>query len=202
MAGPDWFRWVLAAFFLATAAYCIARLVAACRVPTRYRDCHRTVDIAQCVMSAGMAVMCSPVGGPLAVASWQTVYLVTTVWFLGAWYRRRSAAAVTTPIGWHGSDLHHAAAALAMLYMLSAMPSGHHTSGPWMPGMHDVELALPLIAWAFAGYFLVHATVLGPLVIRPPRSPDTQMPAILAATRPAASCQIVMALGATYMLVA
>jgi hypothetical protein len=201
MAGPDWLRWTLTALFLAVAAFCVARLTAAGHVPGRYRGCHRAVDVGHWIMSIGMAVMCSPVGGPLPVAGWQTLFLLTTLWFAGSWWRQRHAE--TEEIGWHGNHLHHAVAGLAMLYMLTAMPDGaHHAAAPWMPGTHEAGLALPLVGWLFAGYFLAHATTLGPRLVRPAAPGGAPLPAILTTPRLTASCQVFMALGAGYMLVA
>jgi Domain of unknown function (DUF5134) len=199
--GPDWFRWTLTALFLAVAAYCVSRLAQARHVPTLYRGCHRATDVGHGMMCAGMAVMCSPVGGPVPVAGWQTVFLVSTSWFAGSWFlHRRSPAA---EIGWHGGALHHAIAGLAMLYMLTAMPTSgahaHALAEPWVPAMHDVDLAFPLVAWLFAGYFLVHAAVLG---LRPATPCDTRLPAVLTAPRLTAGCQVFMALGMSYLLVA
>jgi len=202
MSGPDWFRWTLTALFIAVAAYCVTRLARARHVPTLYQGCHRATDVGHGMMSAGMAVMCSPAGGPVPVAGWQTVFLVTTSWFAGSWVRQRHARA--QPIGWHAGDLHHAVAGLAMLYMLTAMPGGegHHMAAPWVPAMPAAGLALPLVAWLFAGYFVVHATLLSPRVVRPVPVGDTRLPAVLTAPRLAASCQVFMALGMSYMLIA
>jgi hypothetical protein len=88
-----------------------------------------------------------------------------------------------------------------MLYMLAAMPTGHHAAAPWIPAMPDSHLAFPLVSWLFAAYFLLHATVLGPRLVRPVPAGDTRLPAILTASRLAAACQVFMALGMTYMLV-
>lgn len=195
-------RWTLTIAFLAVAAYCVVRLAKARHVPTLYRGCHRVVDVGHGVMSAGMGVMCSPVGGPVPVAGWQTVFLLTTAWFLGSWWRQTYSRTAMVPIGWHGGCLHHAVAGLAMFYMLTAMPTGHHAAAPWVPAMPDNHLALPLVSWLFAGYFLLHATVLGPRLVRPVPAGDTRLPAILTASRLAAACQVFMALGMTYMLVA
>lgn len=201
MAGPDWFRWTLTALFLAVAVYCVVRLSVARHVPGRYHGCHRALDADHGMMSVGMAVMTSPVGGPAPVAGWQTVFLVSTAWSAASWWRHRRAAAA--PIGWHGSCLHHAVAGLAMLYMLTAMPHDpHHTAAPWLSGTHGADLALPLVGWLFAGYFLVRATVLGPRVVRAAVPGDTRLPATLAAPRLTAACELFMALGAGYMLVA
>jgi len=198
VAGPSWLRWVLAAVFLAVAGYCVVRLVAAHRVSGRYRGCHRALDVAHLVMGLGMAVMCSPIGGPVPAAGWQTAFLIIAGWFLGtAWHRRRTGAAVD-PIGWHGGGLHHAAAALAMLYMLTAMPDdAHHMSVAWMGGMPAPS---GLLGWLFAAYFAGYAVVLLARLRSAP-SADLPIPAILLAPRITAGCQLIMTLGTGYLLV-
>ncbi|TDV54859.1 DUF5134 domain-containing protein [Actinophytocola oryzae] len=203
MAGPDWLRWTLTILFLAVAAYCVFRLARARHVPGIYLGCHRATDVGHGMMCAGMAVMCSPVGGPIPVAGWQTAFLVSTSWFAASWLRQRHSQAAD--VGWHGGSLHHAVAGLAMLYMLTAMPSGdghHGMAAPWMPGMHDADLALPVVGWGFATYFVVHATILGIRAVRATPSCDARVPALLTAPRLTATCQIFMALGMSYMLVA
>ena len=205
MAGPDWFRWTLTVLFLAVAGYCVTRLVVARHVPDGYRGCHRALDAAHGMMSFGMAVMCSPVGGPVPVAGWQTVFLLSTAWFAAQWWRRRVAHVAHVaeePIGWHGDRGHHVVAGLAMLYMLTAMPHDpRHSAAPWLSSTHGANLALPLVGWLFAGYFLVHATVLGSWVVRPGTPGDTRLPATLTASRLTASCEAFMALGTGYLLV-
>jgi hypothetical protein len=201
MAGPDWLRWTFTALFFAVAAYCVFRLARARHVPALYHGCHRATDVGHGMMSAAMAVMCSPVGGPVPVAGWQTIFLVSTSWFAAVWWRQRHARS-TEPIGWQGGALHHAISGLAMLYMLTAMPGeGHHMGAPWVPAMHSADLALPLVAWAFAAYFVVHATALWSRVLRPTGG-DQRLPAVLTSSRLAASCQVFMALGMSYVLVA
>lgn len=205
MAGPDWLRWTLTLLFLAVAAYCVSRLAQARHVPALYRGCHRATDVGHGMMSAGMAVMCSPVGGPVPVAGWQTVFLVSTSWFAGSWLRNRQSRVTAEAIGWHGGGLHHAVAGLAMLYMLTAMPSGgghNMMAAPWVPAMHDTEFALPLLAWLFVAYFVVHATILVVRLRRPAAHGDDRLPALLTAPRLTVSCQVFMALGMSYMLVA
>ncbi len=203
MAGPDWFRWLLTAMFLAVAAYCLARLVVARHVSPRYLGCHRANDAAHGIMSLGMAVMSSPAGGPIPVAGWQAMFLVSTTWYLLAWWRQRAGDSVAEPIGWHGGGLHHVIAGVAMIYMLAAMSGGgHHMSAPWISGSHEVELRAPVIGWFLAAYFLVHATVLGVRTWRKAVARDGRLPAILTAPRLAAGCQVSMALGTCYMLVA
>ena len=196
MAGPSWLRWTLAAAFLAVAGYCVVRLVVAHRVPGRYRGCHRALDVAHLVMGLGMAVMCSPIGGPVPAVGWQTAFLLIAAWFLGSsWHHRRSPM---EPIGWHGGALHHAVAALAMLYMLTAMPDdAHHMSVAWMGGMPPPS---GLLGWLLAAYFAGYAVVL--LVgVRAAAAADLPIPAILLAPRITAGCQLIMSVGTGYLLV-
>jgi fructose-specific phosphotransferase system IIC component len=188
---------LLAAAFLAVAGYCVVRLVAAHRAPDRYRGCHRALDITHLVMGLGMAVMCSPIGGPVPAAGWQTVFLLIAAWFLGtSWHRWRTGVRAE-PIGWHGGSLHHAVGALAMLYMLSGMPDAHHMSLAWMPGM---ARATGLLGWIFAAYFAGYAVLLFSR-IRSVASADVPIPAILLAPRITAGCQLIMALGTGYLMV-
>ncbi|MBC6446628.1 DUF5134 domain-containing protein [Actinokineospora xionganensis] len=176
-----WLGWTCTAAFLAVAGYAVARLVVACRTPGS-TGCHRTVDTAHALMALGMAVMCSPVGGPLPMAGWQTVFLLLTVWFL---VRREPVS------GWHGGGLHHAVGGLAMLYMLTAVPhSAHAMASAWSPRMAGEQAALPVLGWIFVGYFAVQAARLVRVSLRS----DTH--------RVAAGCQGVMAVGAGGMILA
>lgn len=196
MAGPSWLRWLLAAAFLAVAGYCVIRLAAAHRAQGRYRGCHRAVDVAHLLMGLGMAVMCSPIGGPLPAAGWQTVFLLIAAWFLGAsWHRWRTGVRAES-IGWHGGALHHAVAALAMLYMLSGMPDAHQMAASWMGAMPAPG---GLVGWIFAGYFVAYAVILVVCARRPVLA-GGPLPAVLRAPRAAVGCQLIMALGGAYLL--
>lgn len=167
MAGPIWIRWLLTVAFLVAAGYHVRRLATAGRRQLPDPDRERALDMAHVVMSIGMAVMSSPVGGPLSPASWLTLFCL-----LGA------CAAVR----WRGpGDAPHLAlASIAMAYMLAA---GDHSamemSWPW--AIHTPGLALPVIAWVLAGYFVVYA--------------------VYTARRPARTPRLVMALGMSYMLI-
>jgi hypothetical protein len=184
------------------AAYCVVRLAAAHRARADYGGCHRALDVAHLVMAAGMAVMCSPVGGPVPVAGWQAAFLLLAAWFLGSAVYRARPGPHETPIGWHGGGLHHAIAAAAMLYMLAAVPhDARHMAMPWMDA-HPAALGWPVLGWALAAYFAASAVLLGPsLVRRPVASGPTRLPAMLRTPRITATCQVAMALGMTYMIV-
>jgi len=197
VAGPSWLRWILAAAFLAVAGYCVVRLVAAHRASGRYLGCHRALDVAHLVMALGMAVMCSPIGGPVPAAGWQTAFVLIAAWFLGASWHRWRRGIRADPIGWHGGALHHALGALAMLYMLSGMPDAHHMSVAWMPGMPGPG---GFLGWIFAGYFAAFAVLLLSRARSAPAA-DLPIPAILLAPRIAVGCQLIMALGTGYLLV-
>ena len=201
----DWMQdllaWASTAAFLAVAGYCVARLVAAARAPETYRGCHRAVDVAHVLMAVGMAAMVSPVGGPLPMAAWQTVFLLMTAWFAGSWWRSRGTRAWHG--GWHGNQLHHALASLAMLYMMSAMPPGahgsHHPGTPWLDSAFGTGMALPGLGWALAGYFFALTVVFARW--RSPAAPNG-LPALLTAPTAMTACQTTMAAGTGSMLVA
>lgn len=206
MVVMDWFRdtlgWLGTAVFLAVAGYCVARLVVAARAPEKYPGSHRTVDMAHVLMAVGMAVMLSPVGGPLPMAGWQTVFLLMTVWFTGSWWRSRGTDGDGWHGGWHGNGLHHAIASAAMLYMLMAMPHGGHSGAPWMSGGLGTEMAgmaMPVVGWVLAAYFLATAVVL--VRWRAPAGP-AGLPALLTAPTVMTACQTTMAAGTGAMLVA
>ncbi|RLK60528.1 DUF5134 domain-containing protein [Actinokineospora cianjurensis] len=192
MADPVWLGWLLTAAFLAIAGYGVARLVVAARLPAAgYRGCHRAVDTAHTTMALGMAVMCSPVGGPLPAAGWQAVFTLVTAWFLGATLLRGHRA----PIGWHGPDWQHAVAGLGMLYMLLAVPHTAHSMSVSWTGPHTGSAALPALGWAFVAFFAIQAVRLGPAVLRGDRGAG-----LLTDGRVAAACQFVMALGTGYVI--
>lgn len=195
----DWLRWASTAAFLAVAGYCVVRLVAAARVPAVYHGCHRAVDVAHVLMGIGMAAMVSPVGGPLPMAAWQTVFLLMTAWFVGAWWRDRG----TTPWhgGWHGGGLHHAMAAAAMLYMLMAMPHAGHPSSPWLSGDGmGAGVGLPMLGWALAAYFALSAVLMVTRWHAPAGPPG--LPPVLATSKMTAACQTTMSAGTGGMLLA
>ena len=190
MAGPDWLRWLLTALFLGVAGYCVARLVAARSAGSTYGGCHRAVDVGNVLMGVGMAAMSSPIGGPLPHAGWQAVFLLLAVWFAVS---RLTGA---DPVGWHGGSLHHAIGAAAMLYMLIAIPhGGADMAQPWMAGTVAGTAALPVVAWVLAGYFALHALRTGVAVSRVGGAPVA-----VHSPRLAMTCQLVMSLGATAML--
>jgi hypothetical protein len=201
----DWLRnslgWLGTAVFVAVAGYCVARLVAAARTPEAYPGRHRAVDVAHVLMAVGMAAMLSPVGGPLPMAAWQTVFLLLTAWFAGSWWQSRGADDRWHG-GWHGNGLHHALGAAAMLYMLTAMPHSGHAGAPWLAGGLGPDmtgLALPVVGWVLAAYFLASAVVL--VRWRSPAGPDG-LPALITAPGAMTACQTTMAAGTGVMLVA
>ncbi|MGH3880741.1 MAG: DUF5134 domain-containing protein [Actinophytocola sp.] len=204
MGTEVWLRWATTAAFLAVAGYCVARLTAAHRVPAGYPGRHRAVDVAHILMGVGMAAMASPVGGPLPSVAWQTIFLLLAAWFAGSWWHeRRNGTPASDGMGWHGTGLHHAVAALAMLYMLAAMPHGAgHDPAPWLPGHLEPGIALPALGRVLVGYFVVSAVLLVARTNwRPTPRPGPQ-PAILRTPRITATCQTTMALGNGYLLLA
>ncbi|MFC7618154.1 DUF5134 domain-containing protein [Actinokineospora soli] len=186
MVLPAGVGWLGAAVFAALGGYGVARLVAAASRPG-YPGAHRAVDVAHVLMGAGMAVMLSPVGGPLPMAAWQTAFLLVAAWFVGAW--AHGLRHPVEPVGWHGSGLHHALGAVAMLYMLLAVP---HPPSAWGP--HTGQAAAPLLGWALVALLAVSSV---PLVraLRCPAGPD-----LLRCRRTAAGAQLAMSAGMAGMI--
>ncbi|WP_284741232.1 DUF5134 domain-containing protein [Amycolatopsis sp. RTGN1] len=176
--------WALTAVFAALALPCVLRLV---RLDYgRLGHGVRHGDLAELLLVVAMVAMFSPVGGPIPAAGWQAVLVLTAGWFAVAWWRGRSGCA------------HHALSAAAMLYMVTAMPHGGMAHGPWLTmATMDARLALPLVAVAAAGYFVLDAARTGVLVVRG---------SAVAAGGPGqasrAVCRAVMGAGMGYMLLA
>ncbi|WP_051385785.1 DUF5134 domain-containing protein [Actinokineospora inagensis] len=193
MAAPTWLGWVLTSAFLVIAGYSVARLVAAARLAVPgYGGCHRAVDTAHAAMATGMAVMCSPVGGPLPAAGWQAVFALVTAWFLGSSVLNRRGERLR--VGWHGPDWQHAVAALGMLYMLTAVPHTSHAMSATWTEPHTGTAAIPALGWAFVGFFLIQAVWLSPVLVSGGGT------GLLADRRVTAGCQVVMALGTGYLI--
>jgi hypothetical protein len=153
VAGPIWIRWLLTAAFLLAAGYYVRRLWLAGRP-----DSDRAADVSHVVMACGMAVMSSPVGGPLSAASWLTLFLLLGV-----------CAAVRCRSSWNDGEAPHLAlAGIAMAYMLAAGDhSAHEMSGPW--AVHTPGLALPGVAWVLAACLVLYAVFTARRPARTPR---------------------------------
>jgi hypothetical protein len=145
--------WVLTAVFAALALPCVLRLA---RLDyARLGHGVRHGDLAELLLVVAMVAMLSPVGGPIPAAGWQAVLVLTASWFAVAWWRGGPGCA------------HHALSAAAMFYMVTAMPHGGTDHGPWLTmSTMDSRLALPLVAVAAAGYFVVDAARTGVLIVR------------------------------------
>ncbi|ASR35426.1 DUF5134 domain-containing protein [Prauserella marina] len=143
--------WLFTAAFLALAYPCLRRLARLDYV--RLGSGVRHVDLAGLLMTVAMVAMVSPVGGPVPVAGWQALFLLTAGWFGVAAVRGRAGAGVC-----RRCDLHHGISAVAMLLMLAAMP---HAGG------HDLAMSAalgqwrgwPVIALLAAFYFLVDSVL-------------------------------------------
>ncbi|MGW5718822.1 DUF5134 domain-containing protein [Amycolatopsis sp. NPDC003865] len=144
--------WALTAVFAALALPCVVRLV---RLDyARLGHGVRHGDLAELLLVVAMVAMFSPVGGPIPAAGWQAVLALAAGWFAVAWWRRRACA-------------HHALSAAAMGYMVTAMPHQAAAHGPWLTmSTMDARLALPLVAVAAAGYFVIDAARTGVRVVR------------------------------------
>ena len=178
---PGWVDWILTAGFAALALPCVLRLVSldyASLGPAM-----RHGDLAELLLVVAMVAMLSPVGGPIPAAGWQAVLALTAGWFAWAWWRARTCG-------------HHAISALAMLYMVTAMPHAGAAHGPWLNmSTMDARLAFPVVAVVAAGYFVLDAARAGVLAVR-----GGAVGAAGEASRTV--CRVVMGAGMGYVLLA
>lgn len=186
--------WVLTAAFLALTLPCVRRLV---RLDyARLGVGVRHIDLAGLLMTLAMIAMVSPVGGPIPVAGWQALFLLTAGWFLAGALRDRMSAGVC-----RRCDLHHGLAAVGMLFMLTAMPHGDgHAVWPTMTMHADAPLAVAVVAGLAAIYFAfdgVHAAVRAVRSVRL-RGRDAMPDGFASRT----VCRTVMGVGMGYMFVA
>lgn len=92
-----------------------------------------------------------------------------------------------------------------MLVMLGAMPhDGEHAAAPWTPAMPDgdAHAAVVLVGWALAAYFLAAAGVRASRTAWRRPCDAGAVPELLLAPRLTSACEVTMALGTGYMLVA
>jgi len=137
---PDVVAWSLTVLFALLAVPSVYRLVSLQRLAD---PDIRQMDLAELLMVAAMVAMVSPLGGPIPAAGWQAVLALMAGWFFVAALRGRRCCAV-----------HHTISAVAMLYMITAMPEKGMNHGPWltmseMPG----KLAWPALAMVAIAYF-------------------------------------------------
>lgn len=166
MGVPVAVAWCATAMFAALVRPCLARLVRldypALGAATRH------ADVAGLLMAVAMLAMVSPFGFPVPVAGWQALFVVTASFFLVAAVRGRAEQG-----GCRHGDLHHGVSALAMVYMLAAMPHGDTGHGVW-PVMVDEGAtggyALPAVALAGALYFAVDAMLTARRMMRSRRA--------------------------------
>ncbi|WP_197319229.1 DUF5134 domain-containing protein [Saccharomonospora sp. NB11] len=151
----------------------------------------RQADVAGLLMTVAMLAMVSPLGFPVPVAGWQAVFVVTAAFFLAAAVRGGDARC-------RRCDLHHGLGALAMLYMLAAMPHGDAGHGVWptmVDGAATGGYALPLVAAGCVVYFALDGALTVRRLVRARRA-ATVAPAG-AASR--STCRAVMSAGMAAM---
>ncbi|PXY30618.1 DUF5134 domain-containing protein [Prauserella flavalba] len=187
---PGMVAWVLTAAFLLLTLPCVLRLVRLDYV--RLGNGVRHIDLAGLLMTLAMVAMVSPVGAPVPVPGWQALFLLTAGWFLAGAVRGRTADGVC-----RRCDLHHALAAVAMLYMLTAMPHGGHGTWPTMVTGDVGGLAWPVVAGLAAAYFSFDGIQAGVRGLRA-RGRGTLPEGFGSRTL----CRAVMGLGMGYMFVA
>jgi hypothetical protein len=165
--GPSWLAWIFAGVTLATAVYCVARLLAAWR---QHRPTDRHVDGIHVLMGVAMAGMLVPRLRVFWIGGWEVVFGVGAVWFAGLALREHRGRPATG--GRPGHHLQHVLACGAMLYMLLAVTGTSGSAGTAaetakaMGGTggtaHFRTLAL-VLAFALFGYVVWNADRLSSL---------------------------------------
>jgi hypothetical protein len=169
MAGPIWARWVFALLFAGVGVCCVARLLAARRVPgaTAGGD-DPSMKVAELLMAVGMTAMFLPVATPIPPRWWAAVFAADTAW-LGFRILRppRDAGAFTVGRGGllrgRSHVVTHVLAGLTMACMFAALPAdGLSGSGLSHIGHLSASSAVfAVVGWLAAAYFLGHAVWCG-----------------------------------------
>lgn len=121
MAGPSWLTGILAALMIATAAYCVSRLVIS---RTTARPAEHDVDLAHAVMAVAMAGMLVTRLNLLPNQVWALLFGVATAWFGWRVARAYRSRRVT------GHHVPHLVMCGAMVYMLLAVAVVKPGPGP------------------------------------------------------------------------
>ena len=196
MTGPAWLADLLAVVMIATAVYCVSRIVAArrWRRPTEY-----DVDGVHVLMGVAMAGMLVPRLSLVGGSGWAVVFGGAAAWF--GWrtvrgYRRGLRSAHHLP---------HLLASAAMLYMVLELPAAASAAArPGMPvaaGPGFPALAL-VLALALIGYVIRTTDRLTSLA--PVAATGTQVGTVTGppmSQRLAVCCDIVMGLAMGYVLI-
>ena len=198
MTEPSWLASALAVVMIATAVYCLSRLVAArrWRRPTDY-----DVDGVHILMGVAMAGMLVPRLNPFWDSGWEVIFGAAAAWF--GWqtirgYRNELAVGRR----WVAHHLQHVVACGAMLYMFLAVaparvgrsepgmsisgPSGSTTTFPTLA----LVLAAGLVGYVIwtADRFTSLAPVAAPRALTVPAR-TVVAPALAASSAPAAGAE-------------
>lgn len=161
------------------------------------------MDVSRGVMSLGMVAMMVPQLDPLPRLWWQVLFgLMAGHIALRLIRRRRSTSAARSDLGGH-HELHLVVGALAMIYMVAAMPAGHDMAhGMHTAAMNSTGSALPALSWAFVVYFLVFVVRLSAQLAVPVSGAAASTPrSMLVSPHLSGSSEVVMGIGMSYMLV-
>jgi hypothetical protein len=229
VGGAEWVRWVFAGMFAALTVFYAIRLFASdSGKPTGDSGCDRGVDSSRGVMSLGMVAMMVPWIDPLPRLCWQLLFGLAAGYIAVRLIRRGLRATRLSPAepmaGHH--ELHLLVGGVAMVYMFAVMPAGldpgasvpQSTSAGFPQLAHHMDmaqvglsgLALPILTWAFVGYFVVFVVRLAarlavPVNILAGMDPSPALPGggprgVVVSPHLLGSTEVVMGIGMSYML--
>jgi hypothetical protein len=148
VAGPSWLDGILAAVMIATAIYCVSRLIIA---RAAHRAAERDVDLVHAGMAVAMAGMLVTRLNPLPNGVWAVLFGGATAWFGWRIVRaRRSDRAQAETYGPHGHHVPHLVMCGAMVYMLLGVAVVRSGSAPGRVAMGGTGARFPLLALVLA----------------------------------------------------
>ncbi|MGH3431240.1 MAG: DUF5134 domain-containing protein, partial [Thermocrispum sp.] len=101
MDAPTPVLWLLSVLFVAMAAPCVYRLAADAGPQPECCKVSRLDEAAELLMWLGMLAMVSPLGGPIPLAGWQALFVLTAAGLGVLWVLRRRVLLRATRCGHH-----------------------------------------------------------------------------------------------------
>lgn len=149
MAGPSWLPGILAAVMIATAIYCVSRLIIS---RASHRPAEHDVDLVLAVMGVAMAGMLVARLNLLPNGAWAVMFSGATAWFGWRTSRAyRSGRAETRATGdAHGHHVPHLVMCGAMVYMLLAVAAVKSGSAAGRMSVGGAGAHFPLLALVLA----------------------------------------------------
>lgn len=203
MIDPSWLADILAGLVLATALYCVGRIVVSL---TRGRRVELDADLAHILMGIGMSGMLVTRLAILNATVWSVVFGL-----VAAWYAVRIAREGMRDSNCRRHHVGHLVSALAMLYMFLAPPatSASDSMGMRMGASSETGARMPTLALVFVLLLFAYAVLVADRIPLTVTAGGSGAPSgfgigtgALLAPRSSALCEVVMSVAMGAMLIA